>query len=92
MKHRVHNSPNLIYSVGTQVVTLKQVQASNGKAVHPAGAVGGYHAAPREFGLVLFRDYGLAVEVVSFQLLFAAVGAFYVGKSDWKRRRRPGRS
>lgn len=40
MKHRVHNSPNLIYSVGTQVVALKQVQGSNGEAVHPAGAVG----------------------------------------------------
>ena len=40
MKHRVHNSPNLIYSVGTQVVALKQVQGSKGEAVHPAGAVG----------------------------------------------------
>jgi hypothetical protein len=40
MKNRVHNSPNLIYSVGTQVVALKQVQGSNGQAVHPAGAVG----------------------------------------------------
>jgi hypothetical protein len=40
VKHRVHNSPNLIYSVGTQVVALKQVQGTNGKAVHPAGAVG----------------------------------------------------
>jgi len=54
----------------------------------PTGSVGSYHASPREFGLVLFRDYGLAVEVVSFQLMFAAVGAFYVGKSDWKRRSR----
>ena len=56
----------------------------------PAGTVGSYHASPREFGLVLFRDYGLAVEVVSFQLLFAAVGAFYVGKNNWKRRTRRG--
>jgi uncharacterized protein len=40
MEHRVHNSPNLIYSVGTQVVALKQVQGSNGAVVHPAGAVG----------------------------------------------------
>jgi hypothetical protein len=40
MEHRVHNSPNLIYSVGTQVVALKQVQGSNGEVVHPAGAVG----------------------------------------------------
>lgn len=28
MKHRVHNSPNSIYSVGTQVVILKQVQGA----------------------------------------------------------------
>ena len=40
MKNRVHNSPNFIYSVGTQVVALKQVQGANGEAVHPAGAVG----------------------------------------------------
>jgi uncharacterized protein len=40
LKERVHNSPNLIYSVGTQVVSLKQVQGSNGMALHPAGAVG----------------------------------------------------
>lgn len=40
MRSRVHNSPNLIYSVGTQVVALKAVQASDGQAVHPAGAVG----------------------------------------------------
>ena len=48
MKHRVHNSPNLIYSVGTQVVALKQVQASDGQAVHPSGAVGVIVRAPRD--------------------------------------------
>ena len=40
MNHRVHNSLNLIYSPGTQVVALKQVQGTNGEAIHPAGAVG----------------------------------------------------
>ena len=48
MKSRVHNSPNLIYSVGTQVVALKQVQGSNGEAVHPAGAVGVVVRSPRD--------------------------------------------
>jgi hypothetical protein len=48
MKSRVHNSPNLIYSVGTQIVALKQVQGTNGKAVHPAGAVGVVVRAPRD--------------------------------------------
>jgi len=48
MNSRVHNSPNLIYSVGTQVVALKAVQGSNGQAVHPAGAVGVVVRSPRD--------------------------------------------
>lgn len=48
MRYRVHDSPNLIYSVGTQVVALKQAQGTNGKAVHPAGAVGVIVRAPRD--------------------------------------------
>jgi uncharacterized protein len=40
LSERVHNSPNLIYSVGTQVVTQKPVQGSNGRIAHPSGAVG----------------------------------------------------
>ncbi|REJ68199.1 MAG: nucleotidyltransferase domain-containing protein [Planctomycetota bacterium] len=48
MKNRVHNSPNLIYSVGTQVVALKQVQGSNGQTVHPPGAVGVIVRSPRD--------------------------------------------
>lgn len=48
MKSRVHNSPNLIYSVGTQVVALKAVQGSNGQAVHPPGAVGVVVRSPRD--------------------------------------------
>ena len=48
MNKRVHNSPNLIYAVGTQVVTLKQVQGSDNKVAHPAGAVGVIVRAPRD--------------------------------------------
>ncbi len=40
MAPRVHDSPNLIYTVGTQVVSLKDVFAQAGKVAHPAGAVG----------------------------------------------------
>lgn len=40
MRDRVHNSPNLIYSTGTQVVSLKRLQGSNGRTAHPEGAVG----------------------------------------------------
>jgi NADH-quinone oxidoreductase subunit J len=34
----------------------------------------------REFGRVLFQKYGIAVEIISMQLLFALVGALYLGR------------
>jgi NADH-quinone oxidoreductase subunit J len=34
----------------------------------------------RDFAFVLFRKYGIAVEIISMQLLFALVGALYLGK------------
>lgn len=40
MTERVHHHPNLIYSPGTQVVTLKDVLGSTGRILHPQGAVG----------------------------------------------------
>jgi len=48
----------------------------------PAGRAGvpQFYAAPRSFGAALFSRYGLAVEIVSFQLLFAAAGAYYLGR------------
>jgi NADH-quinone oxidoreductase subunit J len=54
-----------------------------------AGDVPSYYASPRTFGYALFREYGLAVQVVSFQLLFAAVGAYYVGRSENPKGERP---
>lgn len=40
MKNRVHTSDSLIYSAGSQVVSRKPVQNSNGRVAHPSGAVG----------------------------------------------------
>lgn len=40
MPDRVHYHPNLIYSLGTQVVTLVAILGPNGKVMHPRGAVG----------------------------------------------------
>ena len=34
----------------------------------------------KEFSLLLFRKYGVAIEIISMQLLFAVVGALYLGK------------
>ncbi|MCP3175906.1 NADH-quinone oxidoreductase subunit J [Desulfuromonas sp. KJ2020] len=47
-----------------------------------ADGVPRFYASPRTFGYALFKEYALAVEIVSFQLLFAAVGAYYVGRVD----------
>ncbi len=55
-----------------------------------ADGVPRWYASPRDFGYALFKEYALAVEIVSFQLLFAAVGAFYVGKPESKRKGRGG--
>lgn len=48
MKSHVHNSENLIYTAGTQIVSLKPVQGSNGEIVHPAGAVGVVVRSPQD--------------------------------------------
>ncbi len=40
MAKRVHHHPNLIYSVGTQVVTLADVRASGELVLQPRGTVG----------------------------------------------------
>jgi NADH-quinone oxidoreductase subunit J len=38
----------------------------------------------KEFAVILFTKYGVAIEIISMQLLFAVVGALYLG-----RRRKP---
>ncbi|MCB9924930.1 MAG: nucleotidyltransferase domain-containing protein [Planctomycetaceae bacterium] len=40
MAKRVHCYPNLLFSVGTQVVALRDVIGQNGRTLHPRGAVG----------------------------------------------------
>jgi NADH-quinone oxidoreductase subunit J len=57
--------------VGSVVVLL---------AGQPAGVPGFVEISARQFALVLFRQYGVAVEVISMQLLFALVGALYLGR------------
>jgi predicted nucleotidyltransferase len=48
MDSRPHTSERQIYSVGTQVVTLKPVQDSSGAPIHPAGAVGVIVRSPQD--------------------------------------------
>lgn len=46
MPDRVHQNPNLIFSVGTQVVALVDVRSEGGRTLHPRGAVGIVLKAP----------------------------------------------
>jgi predicted nucleotidyltransferase len=49
MTDRVHTHPNLIYSVGTQVVTLVEILGPNGKVLHPRESVGVVVRSPVDF-------------------------------------------
>jgi NADH-quinone oxidoreductase subunit J len=46
----------------------------------PEALKGWSYTDARHFSRALFQRYGVAVEVVSMQLLFALVGALYLGK------------
>ncbi|HJT34673.1 MAG TPA: nucleotidyltransferase domain-containing protein [Pirellulales bacterium] len=48
MTERVHQNPNLILSIGTQVVALTEVRAEGGRILHPRGAVGIVRKAPMD--------------------------------------------
>ncbi len=49
-------------------------------ATHPPSTAGGGASGVRDFARCLFQQYGIAVEVISMQLLFALVGALYLGR------------
>ena len=49
-------------------------------AAHPPALPVGVSFGIRDFASILFRKYGIAVEIVSLQLLFALVGALYLGR------------
>jgi NADH-quinone oxidoreductase subunit J len=49
-------------------------------AGHPYSPVAGATFGIRDFATTLFQQYGIAVEVISMQLLFALVGALYLGR------------
>lgn len=46
-----------------------------------------FYASPRSFAVALFSRYGLAVKIVSFLLLIASTGAYYLGRRPSNRRR-----
>ncbi len=52
------------------------VFSDSGKWLSPPAVTG----TPKDFGIVLFQDYWLAVEIASFLLLMAMIGALYLGR------------
>lgn len=76
--------PVVLLSTVLLVCTILLMVADPGDAQ----GVPRYYASPRTFGYALFKQYALAVEIVSFQLLFAAVGAYYIGRPE--RHKAPG--
>ena len=50
-------------------------------SLHPAAATAvNAGSGVKEFSLTLFQRYGVAIEIISMQLLFAVVGALYLGR------------
>ena len=78
--------PILLLAIALAVCTL----LLTGLDPASTGAVARWHATPRDFGYALFKEYALAIEIVSFQLLFAAVGAFYVGRPERRNKQEDG--
>jgi NADH-quinone oxidoreductase subunit J len=62
--------------IGISVASLALVIVSR----HAAGTAPVVMPTIREVALRLFNEHGLAVELVSLQLLFALVGALYLGR------------
>jgi len=48
MTERVHQNPNLIFAVGTQVVVLRDVIGDGPRVLHPRGSVGVVVKSPRD--------------------------------------------
>jgi predicted nucleotidyltransferase len=48
VSNRVHQSPNLILSIGTQVVVLRDIPGEAGRVLHARGSVGVVIKAPRD--------------------------------------------
>ncbi|MEA5115838.1 MAG: NADH-quinone oxidoreductase subunit J [Geobacteraceae bacterium] len=63
--------------LGSAILVSFAVLAATAPA-RSAAVPGG--AGIRELAVTMYRNYGIAVEIVSLQLLFALVGALYLGR------------
>jgi len=61
----------------TAVVLSAVVSAATLRTLHEGSGV---EITARAFATALFGSYGVAIEIISMQLLFAVVGALYLGR------------
>jgi NADH-quinone oxidoreductase subunit J len=78
----VHCLPALVLS-GVILVSLVLLTLSRSTAI-PVGAVAPHIVSVKEFAITLFGKYGVAIEIISMQLLFAVVGVLYLGRGRKK--------
>lgn len=57
------------------LVSIGTLAVSHPGATHAVGVI-----TVRDFAVTLFQNYGVAIEIISLQLLFAVVGALYFGR------------
>jgi NADH-quinone oxidoreductase subunit J len=60
---------------GVLLASTALLCTAHSPSTHGGGVIG-----VQEFARSLFQQYGIAVEVISMQLLFALVGALYLGR------------
>jgi NADH-quinone oxidoreductase subunit J len=60
---------------GIILASIGTIATGYAAAFHNSGAL-----TIRDFAQTLFNKYGVAVELISMQLLFAVVGALYLGR------------
>jgi len=74
----VHCLPALVLAgvILVSLVLLISTRATN----LPVVAVAPHVVSVKEFAVTLFSKYGVAIEIISMQLLFAIVGVLYLGR------------
>jgi NADH-quinone oxidoreductase subunit J len=72
----IHCLPALLLA-GVSLVSLVLLISTRSAAVVPAPP---HVVSVKEFALTLFGKYGVAIEIISMQLLFAVVGVLYLGR------------
>lgn len=68
--------PAVILAGSCIIMAAVLVFSDSGNRLSPPAVTG----TPQEFGIFLFQDYWFAVEIASFLLLIAMIGALYLGR------------